>query len=301
VVGGTAWLWAREDMAAAIDVLFIDEAGQFSLASTLAVAGSAGSLVLLGDPNQLPQVSQGVHPDGAGVSVLEHVVGGLPTIAPDRGLFLDVTYRMHPLVNAFVSDVFYESRLETDASTARQRIAGSDGADELGLRFVPVTHPGDETSSVLEAEAVADAIAGLLGLEWTDAQGRTRPLALDDFLVVAPYNAHVAQVERALEERFGSRGRVGTVDKFQGQEGAAAVYSMATSSPDEVPRGIEFLYNLNRFNVAVSRARSLSILIASPELLRVRCRTPEQMRLANALCAYVERAASQVAPGLAVP
>ena len=117
-----------------------------------------------------------------------------------------------------------------------------------------------------------------------------RTLVLDDFLVVAPYNAHVAQIEQALLTRFGAKGRVGTVDKFQGQEGAAAVYSMAASSPDEIPRGIEFLYNLNRFNVAVSRARGLSILVCSPELLRVRCRTPEQMRLANALCLYVEEA-----------
>ena len=288
VAAGTAWQFGREDMAGAVDVLIVDEAGQLSLANVVAMGGSTSSIILLGDPNQLPQVSQGVHPDGAGASALEHVVGTAATIPPDRGLFLDITYRMHPRVNTFVSDAFYEGRLETDASTGRQRIVGTDGADELGLRFVPVDHPGDETSSRVEAEAVADEIGRLLGSEWTDARGHTRPLVLDDFLVVAPYNAHVAQIEHALDARFGSPGRVGTVDKFQGQEGAAAVYSMATSSPDEVPRGIEFLYNLNRFNVAVSRARGLSILVCSPELLRVRCRTPEQMRLANALCRYVE-------------
>ena len=295
VAAGTAWQFARDDMVGAVDVLLVDEAGQLSLANVVAMGRSTKSIILLGDPNQLPQVSQGVHPDGAGVSVLGHVVRG-PTIAPDRGLFLDVTYRMHPLVNAFVSEAFYEGRLRTDASTERQRIAGPDGTDELGLRFVPVAHPGDETSSVVEAAAVADAIGGLLGSEWTDARGRTRPLVLDDVLVVAPYNAHVAQIESAILSRFGARGRVGTVDKFQGQEGAAAVYSMATSSPDEIPRGIEFLYNLNRFNVAVSRARGLSILVCSPELLRVRCRTPEQMRLANALCLYVEEAAGRTGP-----
>jgi predicted RecB family nuclease len=293
VAAGTAWQFARDDMVDAVDVLLVDEAGQMSLANVVAMGRSTKSIILLGDPNQLPQVSQGVHPDGAGASVLEHVVGGPLTIAPDRGLFLDVTYRMHPRVNSFVSEAFYEDRLETDPSTARQRIAGPDGTDELGLRFVPVEHPGDETSSLKEAEAVADAIAGLLGADWTDARGRRRPLLLDDFLVVAPYNAHVARIEGALEARFGDRGRVGTVDKFQGQEGVAAVYSMATSSPDEIPRGIEFLYNLNRFNVAVSRARGLSILVCSPELLRVRCRTPEQMRLANALCRYVEVAAGR--------
>jgi uncharacterized protein len=293
VAAGTAWLFAREDMAGAVDVLVIDEAGQLSLANVVAMGGSTKSIILLGDPNQLPQVSQGVHPDGAGASGLEHVVGKAATIAPARGLFMDVTYRMHPRVNSFVSEVFYEGRLETDPSTARQRIVASDGTDALGLRFVAVDHPGDETSSGIEATVVADEIEKLLGAQWTDARGRSRRLVLDDFLVVAPYNAHVAQIEQALHALFGAKGRVGTVDKFQGQEGAAAVYSMATSSPDEVPRGIEFLYNLNRFNVAVSRARGLSILVCSPELLRVRCRTPEQMRLANALCRYVEVAAGR--------
>jgi uncharacterized protein len=293
VAAGTAWQFGRDDMAGAVDVLLVDEAGQMSLANIVAMGGATKSIILLGDPNQLPQVSQGVHPDGSGVSALEHVVGLARTIRPDRGLFLDVTYRMHPRVNSYISEAFYEGRLETAPSTARQRITIADGTDELGLRFVPVVHPGDETNSILEAEAVADEIGGLLGAEWTDTHGTTRPLRLDDFLIVAPYNAQVARIEHTLERRFGSPGRVGTVDKFQGQEGAAAVYSMATSSPDEIPRGIEFLYNLNRFNVAVSRARGLSILIASPELLRVRCRTPEQMRLANALCRYAEVAAGQ--------
>ena len=295
VAAGTAWLFGRDDMAEAVDVLFVDEAGQMSLANVVAMGGSTSSIVLLGDPNQLPQVSQGSHPDGAGVSALEHVVGRAPTIAPDRGLFLDVTYRLHPLVNDFISPIFYEDRLTTDPSTALQSIAADPGspdvAADLGLRFVPVVHAADATSSRAEAAAVTDAIAGLVGRIWTDVHGLTRKLVLDDILVVAPYNAHVAEIERAVWERFGHAGRVGTVDKFQGQEGAAAIYSMATSSPDEVPRGVEFLLDGHRFNVAVSRARGLAILVASPELLLVRCRTPEQMRLANALCAYVEQAA----------
>jgi uncharacterized protein len=149
---------------------------------------------------------------------------------------------------------------------------------------------------------VADAVAELIGQPWTDARGRIRRLETEDILVVAPYNAHVAEIERVLRTRIGSPGRVGTVDRFQGQEAPAAVYSMAASSPDDIPRGIEFLYNRNRFNVAVSRARGLSILVCSPELLRVRCRTPEQMRLANALCRYVEVAGGDRGkPGIAAP
>jgi uncharacterized protein len=288
VAAGTAWLFGRAEMRGLIDVLVVDEAGQMSLANVVAMGGATQSFVLLGDPNQLPMVSQGTHPDGAGASVLEHVVRGARTMPPERGLFLDTTFRMHPVVNRFVSDTFYEGRLETDLSTARQRLE-VDGVDEVGLHYVPIVHEGDEASSLLEAEAVVEAVAGLVGAAWTDARGATRRLSLVDILVVAPYNAHVATIQQAMQTRFGTQGRVGTVDKFQGQEGAAAVYSMATSSPDEVPRGIDFLYDRNRFNVAVSRARGRSILICSPELLRVRCRTPEQMRLANALCAYVER------------
>jgi predicted RecB family nuclease len=288
VAAGTAWLFGRDDMAGAVDTLFVDEAGQLALANVVAMAGSARSIVLLGDPNQLPQVSQGVHPEGAGSSALEHAVGGASTIAPDRGLLLDVTYRMHPLVSDFISEVFYAGELHADPSTGRQRIAGPDGAADLGLRWLPIAHDGDAASSRVEAVAVAEAVAQLVGRSWTDARGDTRPLTADDILVVAPYNAHVAEIERAMLARLGVRGRVGTVDRFQGQEGAVAVYSMAASSPEAIPRGIDFLYNANRFNVAVSRARGLSILVCSPELLRVRCRTPRQMRLANALCRYVE-------------
>jgi predicted RecB family nuclease len=302
VAAGTPWLFGRDDMAGAIDTLFVDEAGQLALANVVAMGGAARSIVLLGDPNQLPQVSQGIHPDGAGRSALEHAVGDHPTIAPDRGLLLDVTYRLHPTLNAFISEVFYAGQLASDPSTALQRIGGPDGAGDVGLRYVPIQHAGDATSSRPEAVAVADAVAGLIGRTWTDARGRTRVLGPDDILVVAPYNAHVAEIERSLRTRIGSPGRVGTVDRFQGQEAPAAIYSMAASSSDDVPRGIEFLYNRNRFNVAVSRARGLSILVCSPELLRVRCRTPLQMRLANALCRYVEVARTGPGePAVAMP
>jgi len=288
VAAGTAWLFGRDDMAGAVDTLFVDEAGQLALANVVAMAGAARSIVLLGDPNQLPQVSQGIHPEGAGSSALEHAVGSASTIAPDHGLLLDVTYRMHPLVNDFISETFYAGELHADPSTGRQRLVEPDGAEDLGLRWLPIAHDGDAASSRVEAVAVAEAVAQLVGRRWTDARGETRALTADDVLVVAPYNAHVAEIERAMLARLGTHGRVGTVDRFQGQEAAAAVYSMAASSAETIPRGLDFLYNANRFNVAVSRARGLSILVCSPELLRVRCRTPRQMRLANALCRYVE-------------
>ncbi len=289
VVAGTSWLFARAELDGALDVLFVDEAGQQSLANTVAAATAARAIVLLGDPNQLPQVSQGTHPDGAGASALEHVLGGDRTLPPDRGLFLPVTYRMHPRVNAYVSELFYERRLETDPSTANQAI---DGAG-TGIRYVPVSHPGDGSRSTAEAEVVAELVTGLVGRAWTDRFGTVRELDLADILVVAPYNAHVAEVHAAIERRLGRGARVGTVDKFQGQEAPVAIFTTATSSADELPRDMEFLYSGNRLNVAISRARGLALLVSSPDLLRVACRTAEQMKMVNAFCRFVEVAADQ--------
>ena len=302
VVGGTSWLWARDDMEGTVDVLFVDEAGQVSLATVCAVAGAADSVVLLGDPNQLPQVSQGSHPEGAAASALEHLVGEDTTIAPDRGLLLDTTFRLHPDVNGYISDAFYGGRLDADADNARQSIATGPMLGGTGIRILPVVHAGNGNRSPEESRAIADAVVALLGRSWTDRRGASRPLGVDDVLIVAPYNAQVAEIARALEKTIGSRGRVGTVDKFQGQEAPVAVYSMATSSPEEAPRDVEFLYSANRLNVAMSRARGLAVLVCNPALLRVACRTPDQMRLLNKFWRLVEVAAAQAADsGEAIP
>jgi uncharacterized protein len=287
VAAGTSWLFARPDMAGALDVLFVDEAGQLSLADVVAIGGSARSIVLLGDPNQLPQVSQGSHPDGAEASALEHLLGEAQTVAQDRGLFLATTRRLHPDICDFISEAFYEGRLEPHAETARQRVGPGGFVDGTGIRFVPVAHEGNQARSREEADLVAEAIRGLVGRHWTDQRGVTRDLRVDDVLVVAPYNAQVAEIVRRVGDEFG-RPRVGTVDRFQGQEAPVAIYSMATSSPEDAPRQMEFLYSGNRLNVAISRAQGVAILVCSPALLRVRCHTPAQMRLANALCRYVE-------------
>ncbi|MCU1457147.1 MAG: protein of unknown function, putative recB domain [Actinomycetia bacterium] len=282
VIAGTSWLWAREGMADAVDVLFVDEAGQKSLADVIAVSGATRQLVLLGDPQQLAQPSKGSHPAGAEVSALEHLLAGESTMPETLGMFLATTHRMHPAVCAFVSEVAYESRLHSERGLEHQSIDGF-----AGLRFVPVSGGGNRSWSAEEVEAVDGLVRGLVGRTWTDRDGRTRALSLDDVLVVTPYNAQVAK----LAERLPEGARVGTVDKFQGQEAPVTIYSMATSSADDVPRTMEFLYDLHRLNVAVSRARAESIIVGNPELLRVHCRTPRQMLLANALCRYVERSA----------
>jgi predicted RecB family nuclease len=284
IVAGTAWLFAREDMASSFDTLFVDEAGQLSLANVVAVGGCARNIVLLGDPQQLEQPSQGVHPAGAEVSALAHLVGDHETIPEERGLLLDVTWRMHPDVCAYISDNFYDSRLRSHPDCARQAVIGDDALAGTGLRWLPVAHSGNRSASEEEAAAVAGLVERLVGRRWVDRDGIERPLTASDVLVVAPYNAHVATLRSAVPADVA----VGTVDRFQGQEAAVVIYSMATSLAEDVPRGMEFLYSRNRMNVAVSRARCLAFLVCSPDLLRVACSTAAQIPLANALCSFVE-------------
>ena len=289
VVAGTGWLFARSEFDGAFDVLFVDEASQMSLANAVALGTSARSIVLIGDPNQLPMVTQGVQPGGAVASSLEHLVGEAETMPPERGLFLETSRRMHPDVNAFISTAFYGGLLTTHPKTSLRSVDGIDPVlSGTGLRWLPTPHIGNGPRSREEADVVATAVATLVEMTWQDVDGRHRPIALDDVIVVAPYNAQVAEIQAALERRIGRRGNVGTVDKFQGREGVVAIYSMASSSREDAPRDMSFLYSRNRLNVAISRAQCLALLIASPTLLEAGCRTPEQMRMVDAMCRFVE-------------
>ncbi len=289
VAGGTAWLWAREEAQDAVDVLFVDEAGQMSLANVLAVSHAAKSVVLLGDPQQLEQPQQGSHPEGTEVSALEHVLQGHETIADDMGIFLPETWRLAPSICEFTSEIFYEGRLGSHQGLERQVLVNALPFEGAGLWVAGVPHEGNQNSSAEEVEIVDRVVSHLLrkGAGWIDSNGNQQPMTPDDILVVAPYNAQVA----LLEERLESRGiRVGTVDRFQGQEAPVVIYSMATSTPEDAPRGMEFLYSLNRLNVATSRARCACVLVASPRIFEPDCRNPRQMLLANALCRYAELA-----------
>jgi predicted RecB family nuclease len=289
VAAGTAWLWARPDAADAVDVLFIDEAAQMSLANVLAVSQAAKSIVLLGDPRQLEQPIQGSHPEGTDVSALDHILGEHATIPAERGLFLAETWRLHPTICSFTSEMFYEGRLlsrpglDQQAIKSRGRLAGS------GLRYLPVAHEGNQNSSSEEAAAIHDLVQEILRSDstWIDRDGKQGPLGLDDILIISPYNAQVFQ----LQERLPGA-RIGTVDKFQGQEAPIVIYSMATSSHADAPRGMEFLYSANRLNVATSRAKCVCVLVAAPDVFEAECRTPKQMQLANAFCRYLELAAT---------
>ncbi len=289
VLGGTAWLWARPEFADAVDVLFVDEAGQMSLANVLAVSHAATNIVLLGDPQQLEQPQKGSHPEGVNASALQHMLRGSQTIQADRGIFLPFTWRLGPRICSFTSELFYESRLSPRPGLERQCLVGTGPFDGSGLWVIDVDHDGNRNSSTEEVEVVADLIPRLTapGARWIDQNGDDEQITGDHILVVTPYNAQVSR----LAERLESTGvRVGTVDKFQGQEAPVVIYSMATSRPEDAPRGMEFLYSLNRLNVATSRAKCAAILVASPRLFEPECRTPRQMKLANALCRYRELA-----------
>jgi uncharacterized protein len=266
ILAGTAWLWSRPEAISSVDVLFVDEAGQMSLANALAIAPATNTLVLLGDPQQLEQPLKGSHPDGADVSALQHLLEDAKTMPAHRGLFLDKTRRLHPSICRFTSEMFYDNRLES--------VASHTSFGQTGLRFVPVAHEGNQNSSIEEVEKIAEIVQSLL----------TPGVTQDDILIVAPYNAQVA----LLSQRLPPGMHIGTVDKFQGQEAPVVIYSLTTSTPEDAPRGMEFLYSLNRLNVATSRAQALCILVASPKLLEPHCKTPRQLQLANALCRYVE-------------
>ncbi|MDB5070940.1 MAG: family RecB-like putative nuclease [Candidatus Eremiobacteraeota bacterium] len=289
LVAGTAWLFARDDLAR-VDYLVIDEAGQVALADALATATNAGNVILLGDPLQLAHVSLGTHPEGAGASVLEHLLGEHDTVPDDRGVFLDRTFRMHPALCDFVSTMVYEGRLCSAASCATQRI-DAPWFTGAGLRYAAVDHDANTQSSEEEAAAVEAVLAGLVGGTFTDRHGATRPLGIADVLVVSPYNAQVRLLKSRLRKRFGDGVRVGTVDKFQGQEAPAVIYSLATSSADDAPRGADFLFEANRFNVALSRGRALAVVVCSPRLLETRCTSVEQLGAVAAFCAFAEAAA----------
>ncbi len=295
ILGGTGWLWARKELEGGVDVLFVDEAAQFSLANALAVAPAASSLVLLGDPQQLEQPIRGSHPPGAERSALGHVLGDQPVMPEGAGLFLDRTWRLHPDICAYTSEVFYANQLRPIPELARQELRGAPPADGTGLRWHPVDHEGNAIESIEEADVIVALVGDLLAVSptWTTRSGDVKPVTLEEIVVVAPYNAHVELIGERLAAAGFAGARVGTVDKFQGQEAAVSIYAMGSSSAEEAPRGMEFLYSLNRLNVATSRARCAAIVVASPALIRVACHSPRQMQLANALCRLVEVAREQ--------
>ena len=294
IVGGTAWTWASELLQEnPVDYLFVDEAGQMSLAIVLAAGRGAKNIVLLGDPQQLEQPQKAAHPEGSHIAALTHVIDGNQTISEDQGLFLNTTYRMHPKICQFTSEQYYEKKLTSQSDLIKQTINGSSDFARKQLFFVPVDHNGNQSRSEEEANKIKEAINSLLdgNHQWTTHEGVKETINAEHILVVAPYNAQVALLQRKLQESTVTEAiKVGTVDKFQGQEAPIVIYSLTSSSSEDAPRGMSFLFSPNRFNVATSRARCTVLVFGSPHLAAAECKTPIQIRWANGLCRYVEMA-----------
>lgn len=305
VVGGTAWLFTRSEWEGVLDYLFIDEAGQVPLANAVAMARSAKNLVLLGDQMQLEQPTQGAHPGDAGLSsvryALKDTVASLPdlpvfhaVVPADYGLFLGESRRTHPSVCRFISESIYESRLLSHPDCARQKISVPSGAtglitSESGIVFNGVEHDGNIQQSDEEVEWVKALYDELRGRFYTDKEGATRPLALEDFLFIAPYNAQV----RALQAALPQGARAGSVDKFQGQEAPVCILSLCSSYGEYGSRGLGFILDRNRINVAISRAQCLAVVVADHRIAGALPASLDEMRLLNLFCKVAEHAGPQ--------
>jgi uncharacterized protein len=291
LVAGTVYMYA--ELADPVDYLFVDEAGQVCLANAVIMAMRTRNLVLIGDQMQLAQPIQGVHPGKSGLSVLEYLLEDQATIPPERGIFLETTYRMHKDVCRFISDAVYDGRLQPQSRNQNQTLvldkAGGVNLRATGIIFIEVNHQGCSQRSEEEGAVIKSLYTSVLKQQYRDRDGRVNPITPANIIVITPYNVQVNYLTSILPDGA----RVGTVDKLQGQEAEVVLVSMVTSSGDDLPRDIEFLYSKNRLNVAISRARMLACVVASPRLLQIQCNTVEQLKLVNTLC-WAQRYASQL-------
>jgi predicted RecB family nuclease len=293
VVAGTAWLFSRPEWAGELDYLFIDEAGQVPLANAVAIARSARNLVLLGDQMQLEQPIQGSHPGDADLSVLQYALKDTELSLPDApvfkavvpadyGLFLGESRRMHPEVCQFISDSIYEGRLTSLIDCARQRIVPRLGKGAFiekgsGIIFSSIQHDGNVQQSPEEIERIKAIYEEMLGCEYTASDGTQRLLGLKDFLFIAPYNAQV----RALQAALPHGARMGSVDKFQGQEAPVCMLSMCCSYGEYGSRGLRFILDRARINVAISRAQCMAVIVGDPRIASTSATSINEMMLLN--------------------
>lgn len=289
VIGTTAWGFSRIELADAFDYLFIDEAGQVSVANFIAMSQSTKNIILMGDQMQLAQPCQGSHPEESGYSILDYLLYHTPAIPENRGIFLGTTYRMHPKINEFISEAIYESKLEAAPGNAKRCIkvpANYQGIlnVDAGIIAVPVMHDGNLQASDEEVAQIHFLAHELINREYTDNAVK-RCITWDDMLFVAPYNHQVNKLQQSL----GPQAKVGSVDKFQGQEAPIVFLSMCASNANESPRGVTFLFNKNRINVAISRAKCLAIVVYSPTLLETEAKNIEQMEMINLFYKLISR------------
>ena len=280
-------MWCNEKLKNSVDYLIIDEARQFALIDTLVVSQASRNIVFLGDHQQLKQPMKGVHPDGTDVSALEHLLEGKKTISEEKGIFLEKTWRMHPNICSFDSEMFYESRLHAVDGLEKQRVEGNTQFQGSGLFYKAVIHQGNNNLSLEEIDEIEKITIELTkgDVFWYDEKNNKNILQRSDIKIIKPYNSSVFELQKRIQNI-----EIGTVDKFQGQEAAVIIYSVASSSAEDAPRGMDFLYSPNRFNVAVSRAKAIFIMVGNPVIFEPDCKSPEQIKLANPFCRFIEMA-----------
>lgn len=285
IIAGTSFMWGNGKLKNAVDFLFIDEAGQFALIDTVVVSHAAKNLILLGDHQQLKQPLKGIHPEGTDVSALEHLLEGKKTISEDKGVFLEKTWRMHPSICAFDSEMFYESRLNSVEGLENHQITGNTIFQGSGLYYKEVNHEGNTNLSIEEVAEIENIISELTkgDVYWIDENKQQHVLNHSHIKIITPYNSNVFELKKTI-----TGVEIGTVDKFQGQEAPIIIYSLASSTPEDAPRGMDFLYSPNRFNVAVSRAKAMFIMVGNPKIFEPNCKSPQQIKLANPFCRFME-------------
>lgn len=287
LIGATAYaLCDDEAWNNPLDYLFIDEASQVSLAHLVSVSGAAKNIIMMGDQMQLEQPTQGSHPDKAGLSSLQYYLGEHAVIPEDLGIFLERTFRMHPGVCEPLSKVVYEGKLASDSATANQAVIIPQPNlvhQQNGVLWLPVEHEGNTQSSQEEVDHIKKLIAELLSGTYQDKHQKSHAITENDILVVAPYNMQVNLLKEQLPEEI----KVGTIDKFQGQEAPVVIVSMGVSDVNDSARGLDFVFDINRLNVAISRAKALAIIVSSSNLYRCQISTIEQMEKASFFCSLI--------------
>ncbi len=274
---GTKYHFGHSFYDQELDYIFVDEAGQLTTADIIVIGTAAKNIVLIGDQMQLPQPSSADHPGESGKSVLEYLLENNDTVKEDRGIFLNKSYRMHPNVNDFISNNFYEERLNCDERTSKREIklSSKTSLNLKGINYIDANHSDYSQRNEIEGEIVKKLYKNLLGSTFKDEHGKERKIKIDDILTISPYNIQVNYLKSILPEDS----RVGTIDKFQGQEAPVTLISMATSDADSIPRGLDFLFNRNRLNVAISRSQLMSIIIFSPDLLMANAKKVDEIFL----------------------
>ncbi len=281
LVGATAYaLCDDEAWSNPLDYLFIDEASQVSLAHLVGVSSAARNIILMGDQMQLEQPTQGAHPGKAGLSCLQYFLGDHAVVPEELGIFLERTFRMHPAVCEPLSKVVYEGKLVSDAATQNQAIVIPKPEaihQQNGVIWLPLAHEGNTQCSQEEVEHIKKLIKELLTGTFQDKHHQTLPMTENDILVVAPYNMQVNLLKEQLPEGI----RIGTIDKFQGQEAPVVIISMGVSDVNDSSRGLDFVFDINRLNVAVSRAKALAIIVSNLDLYKCQVNSILQLKKAS--------------------